>query len=95
MSGFEIVTAVLAGGRHFELRVFYTGQVTVAREQLLTERLCCLMDKQEDKLQKYDIHYNPSIPYRIQCTWHIFSLHKHPRLDEAVKKIISETQYAN
>ena len=50
MTEFNIVTAVLSGGRNLELRLFYDDNVTVSTEQSLTRRFCNYMDK-------YDQHW--------------------------------------
>ena len=46
---FEIVTAVMAGDNHLELRVFSPEGVTVVEELVLTARLCKLMDRCQQK----------------------------------------------
>ena len=46
---FEIVTAVMAGDNHLELRLFSPEGVTAAEELALTARLCKLMDRYQRK----------------------------------------------
>ena len=44
---FELVTAVLAGDNTLQLRVFSTATICVSEEQLLTRRLCKLMNRHQ------------------------------------------------
>ena len=44
----EIVTAILAGSRSLEVRVFMEAELLLAEEQMLTRRLCRLVDTYED-----------------------------------------------
>ena len=46
---FEIVTAVMAGDNHLELRVFSPEGIAVSEEVMLTARLCKLMDRYQRK----------------------------------------------
>ena len=52
MSEFDIVTAVLSGGRHLELRVFCDDTVSSVREVSLTQQLCRLMEDCEEKWKR-------------------------------------------
>lgn len=49
----DIVTAVLSGDRSLELRVFADEIVSLASEQLLTKRLCKLMDRHKGVWQRF------------------------------------------
>ena len=39
-----MVTAVMAGDRSFELRIFIEGTMSIDHEQVLTRRLCRLVN---------------------------------------------------
>ena len=47
MSEFELITAVLAGSRHLEIRIFSDCPVSSLTECDLTHQLCNTMSRQE------------------------------------------------
>ena len=49
----EILTAVLAGSRCFEVRVFSHLELAVSDEKVLTSRLCRLTDRYEHLWRRY------------------------------------------
>ena len=53
MSEFSIITAVLSGGRHLELRLFCSDSVSATTEQSLTNRFCSYMDKYDRQWKRY------------------------------------------
>lgn len=52
MSEFEIITAVLAGSRHLEMRIFANCHVSPTVEQAMTQHLCILMDRKEKQWRR-------------------------------------------
>ena len=54
----ELVTAVLAGDRSLELRVFSMIDITVAEEQRMTRQLCSQMDLNAAVWRRYDLLYS-------------------------------------
>ena len=51
----ELVTAVISGDRNFELRVFMEGLMSVDHEQVLTRRLCRLVNIFHEDWKRLDI----------------------------------------
>ena len=49
---FRMQTAILAGGKTKELRVFTTHDISVKLEKQLTQQLCGLMDRNEQKWKR-------------------------------------------
>ena len=48
----EMVTAVLSGGRDLEIRVFADIEMSLSNEQMLTQKLCKLMDRHANLWRK-------------------------------------------
>ena len=59
---FDIITAILAGDKTMELRVFSPVGIAVSEEILLTARLCRLMDRYQLQWERY-INCNLHRPY--------------------------------
>ena len=52
MSEYEIITAILAGSRHLEMRIFANCPVTATVEQSMTQQLCILMNRKEKQWRR-------------------------------------------
>ena len=79
----ELVTAILAGNRTLELRVFSSANVSTAVEHTLTKTLCKQMDRHAAIWKRYDSLDNIVVPppalekttlipcFRLNCMYFI------------------------
>ena len=51
---FQIITAVIAGDRTLEARIFAACNVSVQAEKILTSKLCRLMNRSQQQWHRYN-----------------------------------------